>query len=70
MNIDKNKLDLAMARNCFSAETLAEITGISQVTIARLKRGVQQPRPQTVGKLAKALGVNVEDLIEDSERMV
>lgn len=65
MNIDKNKLDLVMAKNCYSAEKLAAITGVSQVTIARLKRGVQNPRPQTIGKLAKALNVKVEELIEN-----
>lgn len=64
MNIDKNKLDVIMAKQCLSSEMLSKITGVSQVTIARLKRGVQQPRPVTVGKIANALGVKVEDLID------
>jgi DNA-binding Xre family transcriptional regulator len=64
MKIDKNKLDLAMAANCISYEKLSKITGVSQVTIARMKNGSQNPRPITVGKIAKALNVKVEDLIE------
>lgn len=64
MNIRKNSLDLAMARECCTAEQLAKLTGVSQVTLARIKRGAQQPRPATIGKIAKALNVRVEDLIE------
>ena len=63
MNIDKSKLDLAMAKECCTAEKLAKLTGVSQVTLARIKRGVQEPRPATVGKIAKALNVQVEELI-------
>lgn len=63
MNIDKNKLDVIMAKQCLTSEMLSKITGVSQVTIARLKRGVQKPRPVTVGKIAKALDCKVEDLI-------
>ncbi|MCG9969995.1 hypothetical protein L9W92_18575 [Pelotomaculum terephthalicicum JT] len=40
MKIDNQKLDLVMARNCLSSEKLSEITGVSQVTIARIKNGV------------------------------
>lgn len=65
MKIDKKKLDLAMAENCYSAEELSNLTGISTVTIARIKNGSQRPRPATIGKIAKALNVKVEYLIED-----
>jgi len=65
MRIDKKKLDLAMAENCFSAERLSSLTGISTVTIARIKNGSQKARPATIGKLAKALNVKVEELIQD-----
>lgn len=65
MNINKNKLDLAMAKECCTAEQLVKLTGVSQVTLGRIKRGVQQPRPATIGKIAKALNVRVEELIEN-----
>ncbi len=63
MKIDSKKLELAMANSCLSSEELAENTGIAQATIARIKRGSQEPRPVTVGRIAKALGVKVEDLV-------
>lgn len=63
MKIDTHKLSVEMARNCFSAEELAKYAGISRVTVQRLKSGKQVARPQTIGKLAKALQVQVEDLI-------
>jgi transcriptional regulator with XRE-family HTH domain len=64
MKIDNQKLDLLMAINCLSAEQLANITGVSQVSIARFRKGIQRPRPSTIGKIAKALGVTVQELIE------
>lgn len=67
MKIDNEKLDLIMAQNCLSSEKLSQIANVSQVTIARMRNGSQKPRPLTVGKIAKALGVKVEDLIERGE---
>ncbi len=64
MKVDKHKIELAMANNCISAAKLAELTGISQVTIARIKSGNQIPRPKTIGVIAKALDVTVKELLE------
>lgn len=64
MKIDKMKIDVAMANKGYSAKELSEKCGVSQITIARLKRGVQKPRPETIGKIAKALSVPVESLID------
>ena len=47
--------------------TLKELScksGIRQETIPRIKNSVQNPTPATVGKIAKALNVPVESLIE------
>lgn len=69
MRIDKIKIDVAMANKGYSAKELSERCGVSQITIARLKKGVQEARPQTISKIAKALNVPVENLIdmEDSD---
>lgn len=66
MKINIQKLDVIMATQCLTSEMLSKITGVSQVSISRFKKGTQQPRPATVGKIAKALGVKVEELIEDA----
>lgn len=64
LKIDKMKIDVAMANKGYSAKELSEKCGVSQITIARLKRGVQKARPETVGKIAKALNVDVTEIIE------
>lgn len=64
MKIDKIKIDVAMANKGYSAKELSERCGVSQITIARLKKGVQKARPQTISKIAKALNVPVENLID------
>lgn len=61
--VNGKKLMLAIANSGYSAVELAKICGVSQVTIARFKAGTQKARPQTIGKIAKALNIRVEDLI-------
>lgn len=63
IKINSQKLIMVIANSGMSAKELAEKCGISQVTIARFKSGTQKARLQTAGKLAKTLGVKVEDLI-------
>jgi transcriptional regulator with XRE-family HTH domain len=63
MKIDNRKLDLIMAAQCLTAEQLSTVTGVSQVSISRFRRGIQQPRPATIGRIAKALNVSVTDII-------
>ena len=65
MKIDTHKLSIEMARNCFSFEELSKSAGISRVTLQRLRTGRQLARPQTIGKLARALEVKVEDLLTE-----
>ena len=43
---------------------LAERSGISRANISRLENGLQRPRISTVRKLAAALGVEPDELIE------
>lgn len=64
MKIDKAKLYLAMANKAYSAKELSKICGVSQVTITRISSGKQIARPETIGKIAKALDVPVIDIIE------
>ncbi len=64
MKIAKSNFELAMANACITAEELSKITGISSITITRIKNGIQNARPATVGKIAKALNVKAEELIE------
>lgn len=43
---------------------LAELTGMHKVWIGVLESGEKTPRPETLGKLVKALGCTMEDLVD------
>lgn len=67
MKINKNRINLAMANAYMSINDLAEKSNVSRISIGRIINGKTEPRPATVGKLAKALNVKVEYLIENDE---
>ena len=63
ITINSQKLIIAIANAGYTAMQLSEVAGVSQVTLARFKAGTQKARPQTLGKIARALNVRAEDLI-------
>ena len=64
MKINKAKLNLAMARACMNAEDLRNKTKISMPTIYNAISG-KSVRPATLGKIAKALDIDVAEILED-----
>ena len=63
MKLDRQKYDLAKARACKGQkELMAE--GIPKGTLCRAAGGYSL-KPETAGKIAKALGVDVTEIIED-----
>lgn len=65
MQISKSKLDMAQARSQLTTKELQEKAKISDVTLARIRSGVQQPRPQTIGRIAAALGVDPAEIVKE-----
>lgn len=62
MKIDREKIFIFMARSYLSLHDIAHSSGVPLVTIQKaIKRG--SARPATVGKIARALGVDVECII-------
>jgi transcriptional regulator with XRE-family HTH domain len=59
------KLREMRARAVLSQRELARLSGVGQVTIARIETGIQKPRPSTLRKLARALRVKPVDLLEE-----
>ncbi len=51
-------------RKALTQQQLAERAGVNRVTIARIEGGKDEPFPTTVRKVADALGVEPEDLLE------
>lgn len=64
MRISKEKLDLAKARACKGTKDLVA-AGIPKGTMCRVYR--DDLKPDTVGKIARALGVDVTEIIETED---
>lgn len=64
MRIDRQKYELAKARACMGQKELIE-AGIPQGTLAGVLQ--KEVSPKTAGKIAKALGVDVTEIIETEE---
>lgn len=62
MRLDKAKLTIAQARAVLSNKKLAAAANISTNTI--VIAGKADIQPATAGKIAKALGVDVTEIIE------
>ena len=67
IKVDKKKILLAMARMRISDSDLCKKSGVSKNTIGRIKAGKFNPKPATLGKLAYALDLDPEDIIDEKE---
>lgn len=63
MKIDRKKLELCRARACMGAKEI-EAKGFPKGTYCGIMRG-RNVKPETAGRLAKILGVDVTEIIED-----
>ena len=50
-------------RKALTQDELADLAGVSRQTVVKIERGLE-PRPPTIRKLARALGVEPADLME------
>lgn len=64
MRVNKQKLQIAMANACLNMDDLAILADVSRVSISKYLSGLRNPQPKTIGKIAKALNVPVENLID------
>lgn len=55
----------ASAKERVVQRALAQLSKVTNVTIARIESGVYDPRLSTLRRLAKALQVKVADLIDE-----
>lgn len=63
MKLNKEKLEIAMANACLNAYDLCAKVDLRYPTFSKARRG-NEIKPQTAGKIAKALGVPVEKLMD------
>lgn len=66
MKTDRKKMMFCMANNCMNLSDLVEKSGLPYPTVKNALYG-RTVRPATIGKIAKALGVNVEDIAETDQ---
>jgi transcriptional regulator with XRE-family HTH domain len=64
MEVDVAKLRELRRRRVLTLEELAQKAGVGRNTIWRLEHEVMGAQPRTIRKLAKALGVEPEDLVK------
>lgn len=64
MCIDPAKLKLAMARKCLNTLELCDRAGMKYQAFRRVSNGKVNCKPSTVGRIARALGVDVTEIIE------
>ena len=64
MLISKIKLETFLAKECMTYSDLSNKSRVSRITIQKVINNKVEPRPATIGKIAKALGVTIQELIE------
>lgn len=66
MKVNRQKLELAMARACMTSAELPKAAELPRATVqnAVVGKGV---RPATVGKIARALGVDPAEIIKTED---
>ena len=65
MKINKRKLIIRLAENCMNLTGLRS-NGVAPATLTKVNGG-KDVTPATVGRIAKALGCSVTDIIEEEE---
>lgn len=66
MKVNRKKLELAMARACMSTGDLVKTSAMPRPTVNNVIMG-RDVRPATIGKIARALDVDVADILEVEE---
>lgn len=64
LRANRKKLELAMAMACMNTEDLQKSSEMPRPTLNNVISG-RNVRPGTIGRVAKALGVDVTEIIED-----
>lgn len=63
---DRKKLEMAMARACMNTDDLQRTANMPRPTINNIVTG-RNVRPGTIGKVARALQVDVSEILKEEE---
>ena len=67
MRANREKIEIAMARKCMNTAELIAATQMPRATVVKVVN-CREVRPATIGRVAKALCVDVTELLEDESR--
>ncbi len=65
MNLDLKKTLIIMARKCMDDKDMLKKAELSSATWTQIKSGKCKAKTSSIGKIAKGLGVDVTEIIED-----
>lgn len=63
MKIDSSKIDILICEKGIMLKDIAVASGISENAFRAIRQGKSEPRLATIGRIASALGVGVQDII-------
>jgi len=66
MRADREKIEFALARACMTANSVAVAAQMPQATVKNVIVG-RNVRPVTIGRVARALGVDIAEIIEEGK---
>ena len=66
MKASKRKVQIARARAGMTILDIAEKAGLPRITVSRAANGISVS-PTNFGKIARALGVDVTEIVEDEQ---
>jgi transcriptional regulator with XRE-family HTH domain len=67
VEVDVEKFRQLRRQRVLTMEELAEKAGVGRNTVWRLEHDVMGAQPRTIRKLARALGVEPEDLVKSED---
>ena len=67
MNLDIKKIKISQAKACLSVNELVEKTGLGRATVSNILNGVNSPSAKSAGLIAKALNVDITELLTDEK---
>lgn len=65
MKVDLDSVNLELARKCLTTSELAEASGLTLQGLNNIIKGKRATKPATLGKIARALGVDPVEIVKD-----
>lgn len=67
MKLDEKKFERVLADKGLMLKDLCAEAGLAEITLRKIRQKKTTPRPATIGRIAKALNVEVQDIIQEGE---